>query len=138
MTPGPTPKSRTTRRRRNAPAGGEWTDLHPLTKPVLHELADGWSERARDTWQAWREDPTTSQWTPADVAYATDTLTLVELNERDPTTSLAAEIRLRLDGLGLTPKGRRNLRWRIAPAEVVALPPARTPRGLRAVDPETG
>jgi hypothetical protein len=109
MTPGPTPKDRSTRRRRNVPSGGEWIDLFPLEKPILQELGDEESStRARETWEAWRQDPATSQWSPADIAFASDTLTLVELNEREPRSSLAAEIRLRLDGLGLTPKGRRN------------------------------
>jgi hypothetical protein len=140
MSPGPTPKDRSTRRRRNVPSGGEWIDLLPLEKPVLQELGDDdeWSTRARETWQAWREDPATSQWSPADIAFASDTLTLVELNEREPRSSLAAEIRLRLDGLGLTPKGRRNLRWRLADAEVVEHPASSSTnarrRRLRAVE----
>jgi hypothetical protein len=144
MTPGPTPKDRSRRRRRNSPSGGEWIDLFPLEKPVLQELGDEeWSPRARETWEAWRQDPATSQWSPADIAFAADTLTLVELNEREPRSSLAAEIRLRLDGLGLTPKGRRNLRWRLADAEVVAHPALSSNsvarrRRLRAVDRDGG
>jgi hypothetical protein len=132
MTPGPTPKDRSARRRRNAPAGGEWVDLHPLEKPILEELGDDeWSDRARGTWEAWREDPATSQWLPADIAFASDTLTPVELNEREPTTSLAAEIRLRLDALGLTPKGRPTS------AEVVEHPTLNSRgerRRLKAID----
>jgi hypothetical protein len=141
MSPGPTPKDRSARRRRNVPNGGEWIDLLPLEKPVLEELGDDeWSTRARESWEAWREDPATSQWSPADISFAADTLRLVELNERDPSCSLAAEIRLRLDGLGLTPKGRRNLRWRLADAEVVELSSgssARKRRHLIATDPKS-
>jgi hypothetical protein len=145
MTPGPSPKDARARRRRNAPAGGEWIDLLPLEKPILQPLDDDdeWSERARNTWQAWREDPATSQWSPAHIAFATDTLVLVELNEREPSSSLVSEIRLRLTDLGLTPKGRRNLRWRNAPAEVVEHPTATghsaaRRRRLRAVDTTKG
>jgi hypothetical protein len=139
MSPGPTPKDRSARRRRNAPAGGEWVDLYPLAEPVLEELddADEWSARARGTWEAWRQDPATTQWSPAHIAYAAATLVLIELDEREPTTSLAAEIRLRLDGLGLTPKGRRNLRWRIGPAEVVEHPASPRRRRLRAIETDT-
>jgi hypothetical protein len=91
MTPGPPPKGREQRRRRNAPAGGEWVD------------------------------PT--QWTRADTYYALDTLRLIDLNEREPRSSFAGEIRLRMGGLGLTPKGKRNLRWRMAePAKVLDHP----------------
>jgi hypothetical protein len=63
------------------------------------------------TWAAWRADPVTGQYSPADVAYALDTIMLY-----DGLTSAngANEVRLRMDGLGLTPKGKRDLRWRIA------------------------
>src|SRR2546430_3352284 len=118
MTPGPPPKGPEHRRRRNVPAGGEWVDLHPLDEPVLQPLPrrekGAWSARARETWETWRGDPATAQWTAADTHYALATLRLIDLNELEPRTSLASEIRLRLDGLGLTPKGKRNLRWRIA------------------------
>jgi hypothetical protein len=143
MTAGPPPKDRSARRRRNAPAGGEWVDLPPVDKQVIRALPrrsgeGAWSARARATWGAWGRDPATTQWSPADVAYAIDTLYLVDLCARRPTSSLAAEIRLRMDGLGLTPKGKRNLRWRVAaPAEVVQHPTSSTDqrRGrLRAVD----
>jgi hypothetical protein len=141
MTPGPAPKDARARRRRNAPAGGEWVDLYPLEEPVLPALSDDdeWSERAREMWEAWRQDPATSQWSPANIAYAFEAIRLVERDEREPSTSLAAEIRLRLDGLGLTPKGRRNLHWRTAPAEVLEHPAtnsrsAARRRRLRAVD----
>lgn len=124
MTPGPPPKDRSARRRHNAPAGGEWIDLPPVDENVKLALpnrsGEGWSARARATWEAWSRDPATTQWSPADVSYAIDTLYLVDLYARRLTRSLAGEIRLRMDGLGLTAKGRRNLRWRIAdPAEVV-------------------
>ncbi len=80
MTPGPAPKDARARRRRNAPAGGEWVDLYPLEEPVLQALSDDdqWSERARDTWEAWRQDPATSQWSPADIRFAADTLMVVD------------------------------------------------------------
>lgn len=120
---GPAPAE--TRRRRNEPARGEWVDLPPLEAPVLPELpelAEGeWSERSRSTWAAWRSDPVTAQWSPADVAYALDAITLYEAM----TPSNANEIRLRMDGLGLTPKGKRDLRWRVSSESVAAKPKAR-------------
>ncbi len=105
------------------PAGGEWVDLAPLETPVLPSLprrARGhgpWSEATRRLWRAWRADPSTGQYTPADIAYALDTIRLAEECHRQPTAALSGEVRVRMDGLGLTPKGRRNLRWR-AVAEV--------------------
>ncbi len=117
---GPAPAE--TRRRRNEPQRGEWVDLEPLAGPVIPELpgrVDGeeWSERARLTWEAWRSDPVTAQWSPADVAYALDAIVLYEgMTSRD-----ANEVRLRMDGLGLTPKGKRDLRWRVS-AQAAVVP----------------
>lgn len=125
---GPAPAE--TRRRRNEPARGEWVDLEPLEAPVLPELperGDGeeWSDRTRMTWAAWRADPVTAQWSPADVAYALDTILLY-----DGLTSAngANEVRLRMDGLGLTPKGKRDLRWRVPTGEAAAVAPQRKRR----------
>ena len=87
--------------------------------PELPERDEGWSDRTRATWAAWRADPVTAQWSPADVAYALDTILLY-----DGLTSAngANEVRLRMDGLGLTPKGKRDLRWRVPAGEAVAEP----------------
>jgi hypothetical protein len=80
-------------------------------------------------------------WSPADRGYALDTVSLVDLFAGNPRVTFAAEIRLRLDGLGLTPRGRRNLRWRtVDPAEIVEHPTSSQQtsarrRRLRAVDP---
>jgi hypothetical protein len=100
------------RRRSNAPARGEWKDLDPLEVPVLPELPeieDGWRADTFAAWTAWREDPVTSQYSPSDIAYALDTIRL----HQAMTPTSANEIRLRMDALGLTPKGKRDLRWRI-------------------------
>ncbi len=148
MTPGPPPKDRNARRRHNTPAGGEWIDLLPLEQPVARPLpprgGEGeWSQRAQAHWDAWCRDPANTRWSSGDVAFAIDTLRLVDLFDRQPTGSLAGEIRLRMDTLGLTPKGKRNLRWRIAkPGEAVEQPAAssrsRSRRRLLAVDAEGG
>lgn len=130
---GPAPKFPENRRNRSEPRRGEWVDLYPLDKPVLPALsrrskAEGgaWSRIARDVWKAWRSDAATGQYTEADVAYALQAIDLVDRMAGAGNAALASEIRLRMDGLGLTPKGRQALRWRIAqPAEVV---PIRQPR----------
>ena len=124
---GPAPAA--TRRRSNEPARGEWVDLLPLEEPVLPDLperSDGepWSERTKATWVAWRSDPVTAQWSPADVSYALDTILLYEVM----TPSSASEVRLRMDGLGLTPKGKRDLRWRIGSSGDEGSRPARAPQ----------
>lgn len=116
---GPAPKDPSQRRNRSAPLRGEWVDLQPLESPVLPALADPhmWSERSIVKWEAWRLDPVSALWTPADVSFARDTLWLYEMMK----ASTASEIRLREDALGLTPKGKRDLRWR-APSDPVAAP----------------
>ena len=120
---GPAPAE--SRRRANTPARGEWVDLAPLEAPVLPELPElaggEWSERARSTWAAWRADPVTAQYTSADISYALDAIMLYEAM----TPSSANEVRLRMDGLGLTPKGKRDLRWRIQSDAEAAKPKAR-------------
>lgn len=107
---GPAPKPAGQRRRYNQPARSEWVDLEPLAKPVLGPESGDWSANARRAWRAWRRDPVTTQWGPADVQYARE---LARMYDDLP----ASEQRLRLDGLGLSPKGKRDLRWR-TPAEV--------------------
>ncbi|MEK6327496.1 MAG: hypothetical protein AABM66_08245 [Actinomycetota bacterium] len=124
---GPAPKQPSERRRRNPPAGGEWIELpatveKPILPPLPRRSKGRWSTVTRATWEAWRIDPATTQYTPADISFALHTIRLVELGHAMPTAALLAEIRLRMDGLGLTAKGKRYLRWRVAdPAEVVEL-----------------
>lgn len=86
---------------------------------------EGWSPTTLLMWEAWRQDPVTAQWSPSDVAYALDTIRLYE----GMTPSGANEVRIRMDGLGLTPKGKRDLRWRVPqPAQVVSIESARPER----------
>jgi len=86
-----------------------------------------------------RRDPVTGTYGPADVAWAVDLAYVHEEFVRG-RWSLAGEVRLRLDGLGLTPKGKRDLRWR-SPGEVTEMAaPAAAAAGRRrlrvaAVDP---
>lgn len=120
------PKHPAQRRNHHPPQRGDWVDLPPLEKAVLPVLpkrqrGECWSARTRLVWDAWRQDPVTVMWSPADIAYALETIVLVEAM----TPSSASEVRLRMDGLGLTPKGKRDLRWRIGePAEDLQSHPA--------------
>jgi hypothetical protein len=115
---GPAPAEN--RRRRNEPTRGDWVDLPPIDKPFLPELPereDGeWRQQTIDSWAMWRMDPATALYTPAEVAYALDAIRLYD--EKGPTP----EIRLRMDGLGLTPKGKRDLRYRVSPDEQPVAP----------------
>lgn len=119
--PGIGPAPAETRRRRNEPARGEWVDLVPLDKPVLEELPDGeWSAETREMWEAWRADPVTAVWSSSAVAYAKATIRMIERGKTPPN-----EIRLRMDGLGLTPKGMRDLRYRASSDAGAVKPRAR-------------
>ena len=86
-------------------------------------------------WEAWRRDPATSQFSSGDISYAVETAYLVEDFQRTRKVTLASEIRLRMDGLGLTAKGRRNLRWRFKAegqdGEVIPIAAGRARRRLR-------
>lgn len=123
---GPAPKDAAARRRRNEPARGEWVDLPPLDKPVLPEADVIWQPRAVALWNAWREDPATGMFGPAEVAACVELgwLTHEFAEGADPDRKIqrvtAAELRLRMDGLGLTAKGKRDLRWRTGGEQEVA------------------
>jgi hypothetical protein len=120
---GPAPKPKDQRRRRNTPARGEWVDLPAVDEPLLPELpkrvrgTGRWHPRTVALWEAWRQDPATTQFGPAEVAGA------VELAFLHHDACLGAEkmseVRQRMDGLGLSAKGKRDLRWR-APTEHAA------------------
>lgn len=116
---GPAPAD--TRRRRNEPARGEWRTLEPLKKPVLPALPkrlkkEGpWPAVTRAAWKAWRADPVTQLYGPADISFALDTIRLHSMM----TASSANEVRLRMTALGLTPEGKIKLRVRLDEPEDV-------------------
>lgn len=133
---GPAPKRG--RRRSNSPLRGDWVDLPALEVAVLADLPldEAWPDSTLEMWSAWQLDPATSQWSATDVQLALDT---IRLHAKSPVAK-ATEIRLRMDALGLTLKGKRDLRWRVqAPAVAAAKAAAAKPRPaearrLRAVD----
>ena len=124
---GPAPKDARKRRNTSLPRRGEWIDLPAEAPGRVPAMPRGsrWSPEARQLWAEWHKDPASLTWTPADHGTARMTLRLFARWEADPTASLAAEIRLRLDGLGLSQKGKRDLRLRVAGAEANEAKPAR-------------
>ncbi len=141
---GRAPKFVENRRNAHAPQRGEWTLLEPLERPGLPSLPRGkWSKRTRDAWVAWGSDPATGVYGPAERQLALDLAYIYEQWVQGPTAALAGEIRQRLDGLGLSPKGKQDRRWRLVDAEPVLVEPIAQPtahpeapvRRLRAVDP---
>jgi len=137
---GPPPK--TNRQRREAPKRGDWVTLEPLAGPVLPALdelpvPDGlaeWPVNAARYWNAWRESPVTAKWSEDDIALAIDTIDHYArtsmFKKGDGGVPLpASEFRLRMESLGLTPKGRRDNRY---------LLPEEAPTQLAAVEPISG
>jgi hypothetical protein len=100
------------RRNRHVPQRGEWVDLEPLGKPVLPAYDRGWQVPAW-MWNGWRRDAVTSQYGEADVT------SIKYLASEFYDLPPAQRLRL-MDSLGLTPKGKRDLRWR-TPAEVATI-----------------
>lgn len=119
------PKPPEQRRRRNVPERGEWVDLEPIVEPVLEEADPSWSLRVQRLWNAWRIDPVSTQWGVADREAVWNLA-----NEFDELAH--SEQRLRMDSFGLTPKGKRDLRWR-TPQEVETIAKqAKKPRSTMA------
>lgn len=135
---GRAPKPSAERRNHHVPQRGDWIELPPLKGSVLPVLPkDEWSSRTRAAWKAWRSDPATGMYGPAEVQLTVDLAYVYEQWVKDGTAALAAELRQRQDGLGLSPKGKQDRRWRVG-AEVEAQEIAATKvvpavRRLRAV-----
>lgn len=133
---GPPPKDPAQRRRRNAPARGDWVELEPLNKPVLGRLprretnTGVWSTRARETWKAWRQDPVAQVFTPADIAMTE--LLIFQVDElAKGRHTLANAVMSGMKQLGLSPEGKRALRFRVADADRGA---AQEPGGLVSIE----
>ena len=127
---GPAPKIN--RQRRGQPTHGEYVRLEPLGDPILPALDElvpdqSWPAVTRMLWEAWRESPVTKLWAAEDVALAADTILL---HAEDPVGK-ASEIRIRIDNLALSPKGRRDARLLLPEEEAPAETPAAEPQPLR-------
>lgn len=114
---GPAPKPGDQRRTRHVPQRGDWVELPRARRGAIPKPSDGWSGRTVQAWRAWWRDPAATQWTDADreAVWA-----LAELMEAGLLTH-ASEIRLRSDGLGLTQKGKRDMRWRVEASDEPAV-----------------
>jgi len=110
MATGPAPKLASQRRRYNQPARGEWVDLELPDEPVLGPYDPETMTIHRNLWEAWRVCGPATQWGDEDVemAYAL---------AREWAERTFADRDRQMDKLGLTPKGKRDLRWR-TPNEV--------------------
>jgi hypothetical protein len=138
---GPAPKDADQRARANPPERGEWVGLPPLDTPVLPLLPkrtakeEPWSARTRRTWASWREDWVTGAFGPSEIAMAIDLAYVFEDAVRDSKPTRWAEVRQWMDRLGLTMKGKRDLRLTLVAPEILEAADAEDPfAGLRLVD----
>lgn len=138
MPPGPAPSK--TRRRRNAPAHGEWQPSpgSGWQHGPIPEPADGLLAVSRETWQTWFQAWFASHWTPADLPGLRLLITQYDAIQRSgvKANDVTALVRL-MDNYGITPAGQQSRRWEAPkgdPEEKPAATPETSPYGhLRAV-----
>lgn len=129
MGQGPAPRQN--RQRKQTPQLGDWVRLAPMAEPVIPELDEfespdpdlPWPLRTRILWASWREDPVTQTWNAGDLAFAVDAIYL----HGTSADAKASEIRIRMESLGLTPKGRRDGRWLLPDEEEPVRSPSADP-----------
>lgn len=121
---GPAPAAKADRRRTNKPARGDWVEIERPKKPVIPTLAQiekgDWHPRTKALWESWRKDAATTMWEPADLQLAIETIYLHDERVNGGPVTLEAELRIRMDMLGLTAKGRQDRRWRVVDEAVEA------------------
>lgn len=114
---GPAPAK--TRRRRNAPALGEWQSAPGVgwQHGPAPEPADGLLAVSRETWQTWFQAWFASHWTPADLPGLRLLITQYDAIQRTgvKANDVTALVRL-MDNYGITPAGQQARRWE-APKE---------------------
>ena len=116
--PGPAPKLASQRARNNAPALGEWRDLVPLDRCYLPELPKGeWRPRTLALWKSMQADPVTQTFTDCEIAQAVEVAYMFELAIEKDGARLLGEFRQWMNMLGFTPKGKRDLRYRVVASE---------------------
>lgn len=116
---GPAPKDPALRRNTAAPQRGEWVTIPashdgPVPKLPTRRRGEGaWTAGTQRAWRGWWQDGASLHWTSADHESVVMLARLVQAVEEGELKH-AAEVRIRMDGLGLTPKGKRDLRFRVA------------------------
>jgi hypothetical protein len=156
--PGPAPKDKSQRAHRAQPTFGEWVTIPPLSEPVLPELPPArvgqvltsemtavdfespWHPSTKAIWSVWRTDWVTGIYTDTEVGMALALANLWDDASRNGKAALWSECRQWMDRLGLTLKGKRDLRLRAAGEPIPAIEDAPADSstdefsGLRLVD----
>lgn len=125
---GPPPSAN--RRRRNAPARGDWKPSpgvgwqhKPFPKPPT-----GLEKEALDTWSTWFKAWFAAHWMPEDLPVLRQIIKLYDLVERagiKASTADRTELRQLMDNYGITKKGQQDRRW--TPPKQDELPAAKPP-----------
>lgn len=122
---GPAPKPKDLRVNRVKPKRGEWQILpaEPFkgTRPPLPKVTGGLLAATKNTWEIWWSSPMAHMWTRAEWPTLIRLIVMVDrvtraLNRGEFFTGFASmntEIRQIQDHLGLSEKGRRDLRWQL-------------------------
>jgi hypothetical protein len=141
--PGPAPKSKDERRRTNKPVH-EWVVLSTAYDgeiPPLPAPKNQWKKDDHEWWESIWRTPMATQWQPGDVPALIELAKLRQAMMKGEY-KLASEVRQRSDKFGLTPRGRRDLRWIITEEDAeragLELPgdqPIAAVRRLHAIDP---
>ncbi len=117
--PGPAPKDPALRQRRNrASTKAVLTRKAPQREraPYLPRGYD-WHKLTRAWWKDVWSSPMAAEYLRADMHGLYRLALLIDRFWEDPSTKLAAEIRLEQQAFGLTPLDRRRLQWSIEQAE---------------------
>ena len=107
-----TPKRNPARRNRSATAATLTAD-HSVATPELPDRGQPWHPLTLAWWRDLWRSPMAPEYDTSDIHGLYLLAVLVDGYWAEPTTSLAAEIRLQRQCFGLTPIDRRRLQWEI-------------------------
>ena len=110
----PAPKDKDQRVNRHKPKTGEWVVLpksHDAKPPPLPAVKNiRWKKADKDWWATIWRSPMASQWQESEVFGLVD-LAVLRHEFLEGDLRLAEKITAKSDKFGLTPKGRKDLRW---------------------------
>jgi hypothetical protein len=124
------PKDPDRRRNRSSPRRGEWKASPGIgwQHTPFPQAPDGLTEASRIAWTTWLRAWFAAHWEPGDLPALRIMVLLFDQVERGKYQR-AAELRMWLDGFGVTKKGQQDRRW----AEPTTVEPS-TPKPPRQYD----
>lgn len=145
--PGPAPKAPELRQRRNKASTEATLEAAPRTRrpPALPKRIspDGrscplWHPATVRWWRTRWQSPMAAEYLTADVDRLLIVADLIDRYWREPSISLAAEIRQSDGAFGGTPMDRRRLDWKIARTDAVVRKPRTATASTSTEDPRHG